>query len=190
MPSKYDSNLLIDRVEFKLYAAEKRLKNLQEIELKYRNMEKDDILVEAEMETDCFLAQILGAVDSLLTQIDIRLELGIAIEKVDLDTIQSALNARTKNIDLVTELHQASQYNSWLWALREFRNQTMQRSLMQVQDHFFEDKTKAIPSKQRKESLVNSDDYMNKNLIPYFQKSVKQVRQLVNTIRMKEPLLT
>jgi hypothetical protein len=71
MPSKYDSNLLIDRVEFKLYAAEKRLKNLQEIELKYRNMEKDDILVEAEMEIDCFLAQILGAVDSLLTQIDI-----------------------------------------------------------------------------------------------------------------------
>ncbi len=190
MPSKIDSNRLIDRVGFKLYAAEKHLNNLQEIESKYRNMEKDDIEVQVEMEIDCFLSQIFGAIDCLLIQIDIKLELGISIEQVDLNTIQSALNARTKNIGLLTELHEASEYNRWLWALKEFRNQTMQRPSKLIQDHFFDDKTRAITSKQRNKSLVNADEYTNKNLILYFQKSVKQVRQLVNTIRMKEPLLT
>jgi len=190
MPSKIDSNLLIDRVEFKLYTAEKHLNKLQEIESKYRNMEKDDIELQVEMEIDCFLSQILGAVDSLLIQIDMKLELGISIEKVDLNTIQSALNAKTKNIGLLTEVHQASEYNSWLWALKEFRNQTMQRPSKLIQDHFFYDKTRAFASKQRNKSLVNPDEYTNKNLIPYFQKSVKEVRQLVNTVRMKEPLLT
>jgi hypothetical protein len=107
-----------------------------------------------------------------------------------LNTIQSALNARTKNIGLLTELHEASQYNRWLWALKQFRNQTMQRPSKLIQDDFFDDKTRAFTSKQRNKSLINADEYTNKNLIPYFQKSVKQVRQLVNTIKKKEPLLT
>jgi hypothetical protein len=190
MPSKIDSNRLIDRVGFKLYAPEKHLNNLQEIESKYRNMEKDDIEVQVEMEIDCFLSQIFGAIDCLLIQIDIKLELGISIEQVDLNTIQSALNARTKNIGLLTELHEASQFNRWLWTLKEFRNQTMQRPSKLIQDHFFDDKTRAFTSKQRNESLINADEYTNKYLIPYFQKIVKQVRQLVYKIRMKEPLLT
>jgi hypothetical protein len=88
----------------------------------------------------------------------------------------------------------SSQYNSWLWGLKEFRNQTMQRHSKLIQDDFFDDKTRAFTSKQRNKSLVNADEYAdeytNKNLILYFQKSVKQVRQLVNTIKKKEPLLT
>src|SRR5678815_4909567 len=127
MTSKFDSNLLTDRVEFKLYCAEIHLNNLQEIQLNNSNMEKDNPLVQAELEIDCFLSQILGAVDCLLMLINTRLDLGISIEKVDLATIQSALNAGTKNIGLLTELHEALEHNSWLWILREFRNQTMQR---------------------------------------------------------------
>jgi hypothetical protein len=66
MISKFDSDILTDRVEFKLYGAQIHLNNLQEIQLNYSNMEKDNPVVQAELEIDCFLAQILGAVDCLL----------------------------------------------------------------------------------------------------------------------------
>lgn len=189
MPSKDISNLLIDRVDLKLYVAEKLLNNLQEIVEKYQNMENENIELQMEMDIDCFLVQILGAMDALLIQIDTRLELGIATEKVDLDTIQSALNARTKNISLVTDLYEASEYNSWLWRLKEFRNQTMQRPAVQVQDHFFKNISKDISPEQLTKSTADPGEYLNENLIPYFQESVRRVRQLVNAIRMKEPLL-
>jgi hypothetical protein len=117
-----------------------------------------------------------------LTLINTRLELGIAIGKVDQATIQSALNARTKNISLLTELSQASQHNGWLWVLKEFRDQTMQRPSKEAQAVLFDDRTTSITSKDPKELI-------NKNLVLYFQQSVNRVRELVNNVRMKEPLL-
>ena len=107
MHSQFDSALLRDRVEFKLFAAERHLKNLKEIQLNYPNLDDDNPLVQVELEIDCFLTQVLGAVDCLLILINTRLELGIATGKADAATVQSALNARTKNISLLTELHHA-----------------------------------------------------------------------------------
>jgi len=121
-------------------------------------------------------------VDCLLTLINTRLELGIAIEKVDQATIQSALNARTKNISLLTELSQASEHNGWLWVLKKFRDQTMLRPSKEAQAVLFDDRTTLITSKDPKELI-------NKNLVSYFQQSVNRVRELVNNVRMKEPLL-
>jgi hypothetical protein len=189
MPSEFVSSLLTDRVEFKLYAAEKHLNNLQEIQLNYANMENDDAEIRVELEIDCFLAQLLGTVDCLLTLINTRLELGIATGKVDLVSIQSALNARTKNISLVTELHQASEHNRWLWTLREFRNQTMQIPSNQAQGLLFDEFTTLITSKDEIRSIINANGYINRNTIAYFQQSVRRIRELVNIIRMKEPLL-
>jgi hypothetical protein len=40
MASKFDSNHLLDRVEFKIFAAEKHLNNLKEIELNFPNIER------------------------------------------------------------------------------------------------------------------------------------------------------
>lgn len=182
MTSKFDANLLTDRVEFKLFGAEIHLNNLLEIQLNYSNFEKENPVVQAELEIDCFLAQILGALDCLLTLINTRLELGIAIGEVDQATIQSALNARTKNISLLTELSQASQHNGWLWVLKEFRDQTMQRPSKEAQAVLFDDRTTSITLKDPKELI-------NKNLVLYFQQSVNRVRELVNNVRMKEPLL-
>jgi hypothetical protein len=182
MTSKFDANLLRDRVEFKLFGAEIHLNNLLEIQLNYSNFEKENPVVQAELEIDCFLAQILGALDCLLTLINTRLELGIAIGEVDQATIQSALNATTKNISLLTELSQASQHNGWLWVLKEFRDQTMQRPSKEAQAVLFDDRTTSITSKDPKVLI-------NKNLVLYFQQSVNRVRELVNNVRMKEPLL-
>ena len=188
MASKFNSNLLLDRVEFKLFAAEKHLNNLKEFELNFPNIEKNDVAIQMELEIDCFLAQLLGSLDCLLLLINTRLELGIDSGKVDIATIQSALNAKTKNISLLTDLHQASQHNSWLWILKEFRNQTMQRPSNEVQDLLFEDRTTSIKEGPNM-SIHTSDKYINKNTIRYFQQSVNRVRELVNSIRIKEPLL-
>lgn len=188
MSSKFDSNLLLDRVEFKLFAAEKHLNNLKEFELNFPNIEKNDVAIQMELEIDCFLAQLLGSLDCLLLLINTRLELGIDSGKVDIATIQSALNARTKNISLLTDLHQASEHNSWLWILKEFRNQTMQRPSKEVQDLLFEDMTTSI-KEGLNISIRTSDKYINKNTIRYFHQCVNRVRELVKSIRMKEPLL-
>jgi len=188
MAIKFDSNLLLDRVEFKIFAAEKHLNNLKEIELNFPNIEKIDAAIQMELEIDCFLAQLLGSLDCLLLLINTRLDLGIDSGKVDIATIQSALNARTKNISLLTDLHRASEHNSWLWVLKEFRNQSMQRPSKEVQDLLFEDMTTSA-KEGLNISIRTSNVYINKNTIHYFHQSVNRVRELVNSIRVKEPLL-
>lgn len=189
MHSQFDSGLLRDRVEFKLYAAETHLKNLEEIQLNYPNLEDDNPSVQVELEIDCFLIQVLGAVDCLLILINTRLELGIATGKVDLATVQSALNARTKNIGLLTELHRALEHDRWLWTLVEFRNETMQRPSKEAQALVFDDKTTSTTSIYQGKPILNSTAIVDKNLITFFQQSIKRLRELINTIRMKESLL-
>ena len=189
MHSQFDSGLLRDRVEFKLYAAETHLKNLKEIQLNYPNVEEDNPSVQVELEIDCFLNQVLGAVDCLLILINTRLELGIAAGKVDVATVQSALNARTKNISLLTELHQALEHDRWLWTLIEFRNQTMQWPSMEAHALVFHDETATITSLHHRKSKHDSTVFVVKNLTAFFEQSVKRLRELINTIRMKESLL-
>jgi len=183
-----DSDILSDRVEFKIFAAEKHLNNLQEIQSYHLDAQKVDPAIRMEIEIDCFLAQILGTLDCLLLLINTKLELGIASERVDLATIQSALNARTKNIGLLTDMHQASAHNGWLWVLKEFRNLTMQRPSKDAQYLLFDDIVSSTADSQS-ETIRPSDESINKNLIRYFQQSLQRVRGLVNSIRMKEPML-
>lgn len=188
MASYIDSDILLDRVEFKIFSAEEHLKNLQEIQSYHLDAQKVDPAIRMEIEIDCFLAQILGTLDCLLLLINTKLELGIASEGVDLATVQSALNARTKNIGLLTDMHQASAHNGWLWVLKEFRNLTMQRPSKDAQYLLFDDISSSTKDYQS-ETIRPSDESINKNLIGYFQQSLQRVRGLVNSIRMKEPML-
>ncbi len=94
--------LLNDRVEFKLYAAEQHLNRLIEIENAYGDIAKYNARIEVEMEVDCFLSQLIGAVDSLLFQINDRLNLGISTNQVNFANVKSALSDKTKKIDLLS----------------------------------------------------------------------------------------
>jgi hypothetical protein len=188
MVSKTDSTLLSDRVEFKIFAAQKHLSNLKEIQSKYTITPEIHPAIELEMEIDCFLAQILGTLDCLLLLINTKLELGITSNKVDLATVQSALNARTKNISLLTDMHQASAHNGWLWVLKEFRNLAMQKPSRDAQYLLIEDIPNSTKDYQS-EVIQPSDELINKNLIRYFQQSLQRVRELVNNIQDKEPIL-
>lgn len=175
MSSNNDLNgILLDRVKLKIYAAEHHLNNIILLEHKLSDISIPGIQVEVEVEIDCFLAQIIAAIDALLIQINNELALGIANEKLDLSTVQSALNSKTKNIDLLSELHKASERENWFRLLRELGNRTMYRTILQIKQEKF---------------TLNVGDYVDKDLIQYFQDSIWNVRSIVDSIRTKEPLL-
>ena len=82
------------------------------------------------MEIDCFLSQVVGAVDSLLYLINSRLDLGVRENHVTFQDVQSALSAKTKQIGLLAELDQARQSGNWYSLLSELRNQSMHNSFL------------------------------------------------------------
>ena len=186
--------LLDDRVEFKLYAAEQHLNRLKEIENAYGDIAKDNARIEVEMEVDCFLSQLVGAVDSLLFQINERLDLELPTDRVNFADVQSALSAKTKKIDLLSPLDRARQHGNWYYMLSELRNQLVYRTFLKkaIPVH-------AFPQKPRQVRFLNvlrefegnpSDDIiMDMEVIQYLEKSLQQVRELIFSIRAGEPLL-
>jgi hypothetical protein len=186
--------LLNDRAEFKLHAAEQHLNRLKEIENAYGDIAKDNARIEVEMEADCFLSQLVGAVDSLLFQINDRLDLGIPTDHVNFANVQSALSAKTKKIDLLSPLDTARQQGNWYYMLRELENQlvhsTFLRKVIPVRD---------LPPKPLQVRFLNVrrefgqessfDRIMDMEIIQYLEKSLQQVGELIFSIRSNEPLL-
>jgi hypothetical protein len=185
------SKLLHDRVEFKLYAAEQHLDRLKEIE---DDIAKDNARIEVEMEIDCFLLHLTGAVGSLLSEINEKLELGIPSHEVSFANVQSALSAKTKKIDLLGELDEARQHGKWYALLDELKNQSVRRTFLK--------KTTAMQGSQEEHSELRFTNVqrdpegntfeqaiMNVEVMPYLDKSLQQIRELIYQIRMKEPLL-
>ncbi|HEU0144054.1 MAG TPA: hypothetical protein VFQ47_04650 [Nitrososphaera sp.] len=186
--------LLNDRVEFKLYAAEQHLNRLIEIENAYGDIAKYNARIEVEMEVDCFLSQLVGAVDSLLFQINDRLDLGVSPNHVNFANVQSALSAKTKKIDLLSPLDKARQHGNWYFMLSELRNQlvhkTFLRNVIPIQD---------VQPKPRQLRFLNvlrefagndpSEAVMDMEVTRYLEKGLQQVRELIFSIRASEPLL-
>ena len=187
--------LLNDRVEFKLYAAEQHLNRLKEIENAYGDIANDNARIEVEMEVDCFLSQLVGAVDSLLSQINDRLDLGIPTDhRVNFANVQSALSAKTKKIDLLSPLDRARQQGNWYYMLSELRNQSVHRTFLKkaISVHDFPPKPGQVRflNVQREFEEGNPFDHvMDMEVIPYLEKSLQQVRELIFSIRASEPLL-
>ena len=189
----YIKRLLNDRVEFKLYAAEQHLNRLKEIENAYGDIAKDNARIEVEIEADCFLSQLVGAVDSLLFQINDRLDLGIPTDRVNFSDVQSALSAKTKKIDLLSPLDRARQHGNWYYMLSELRNQLVYRTFLKkaIPEH-------AFPQKPRQVRFLNVlrefegnpfGHIMDMEIIQYLEKSLHQVRELIFSIKGSEPLL-
>jgi hypothetical protein len=69
MTSPYLPFLQSDRIIFKLFAWEDHLKNIKNIKLQHGDLLSNDARVNAEMEIDSLISQIIGTVDSLLFRI-------------------------------------------------------------------------------------------------------------------------
>jgi hypothetical protein len=192
--------LLNDRVEFKLYAAEQHLNRLKEIENAYGDIAKGNARIEVEMEVDCFLSQLVGAVDSLLFQINDRLDLGIPTDRVNFANVQSALSAKTKKIDLLSPLDRARQFGNWYYMLSELRNQLVHKTFLKKVIMPMDELP--LPPKPRQVRFLNVlgefegnntnnpfDNIMDMEVIQYLEKSLQQIRELIFSIRASEPLL-
>ena len=188
--------LLNDRVEFKLYAAEQHLNRLKEIENAYGDIAKDNARIEVEMEVDCFLSQLVGAVDSLLFQINDKLDLGIPADRVSFTNVQSALSAKTKKIDLLSPLDRARQHGNWYYMLTVLRNQLVHKTFLKKVIMPIDDLASSKPRQVRFLNVLGEfegnnpfDHFMDMEVTQYLEKSLQQVRELIYLIRVSEPLL-
>jgi hypothetical protein len=173
------SKFLSDRVRFKLYSCQRRLKNLKNIESKYGNLASADVRLSAEIEVDCLLSQMIGTVDSLLIEINDKLELGISIDKVEMVTVLSGLLAKTKKIELLEDLDNASQYGNWYWLVKQLRNYSFHSFLILMPANSTRLYLPRMPT-----SSVN--DSTSIELIPYLEQSLNKLKKLIENIRMKE----
>jgi hypothetical protein len=173
LPTEDFLNFQIDRISFKLHACRQHLSNLKDIELRYNDLALNDIRMSVEMEIDSFLYQMIGTVDSLLFRINDTFSLMIPPDRIEMDKIQSALSAETKNIDLLNDLDRASQYGNWYWTIKQLRNYSLGNSLI---------------SEQSFKALANYTK-SNMKIIPYFEQSLEYLEKLVESIRKREPKL-
>jgi hypothetical protein len=192
--SSYDNSipLLQDRISFRLYAAEQHLIRLKEIERLHGDIAKVSARLAVEMEIDCLLAQIVGAVDSLLYLINSRLDLGVRENQVKFPDVQSALSAKTKQIGLLAELDYARQPGNWYSILNELRNQSMHRSFLKLMtfiDINIPNQGKLKFLKFQRDYAVDQDEVIEEEVIPYLEKSLERVKAMINDIKQKEPLL-
>lgn len=79
-----------------------------------------------------FFAQIIGAKDALLIQINDKLNLGLPIDEVKLDQINNKLNLINKG-NLLDEVNKIKEKDSWLRSLNELRNHSMHRKMLNKQ---------------------------------------------------------
>jgi hypothetical protein len=146
------------------------------------------------MEVDCFLSQLVGAVDSLLFQINERLDLELPTDRVNFADVQSALSAKTKKIDLLSPLDRARQQGNWYYILSELRSQLVHRTFLKKVISVHD-----LPPKPRQVRFLNIqrefeggnpfDRVMDMEVIQYLEKNLQQVRELIFSIRTSEPSL-
>jgi len=167
------SSFWTDRISFKLYACRQHLKNLQNIELRYNDLTSSEVRTSTEIEIDSFLCQMIGTVDSLLFKINEKFGLAVPSDRIEIDKIQSALSSETKSIDLLNDLDEANQYGNWYWAIRQLRNYSLGNSLIS------------------QESFKVLANYTKTNMktIPYFEQCLEHLEKLIESIRIKDPIL-
>jgi hypothetical protein len=153
-----------DRIIFKLYACEEHLKNIKTIKLKHGDLLSKDSRIGAEMEIDSLLSQMIGTFDSLLFRIIDKFQLsGIPIDKIEIEKVISVLSAESKGIDLAKELGEANKEGNWYWMVKHLRNYTLHGSLLSAEASL--------------------------DVIPYFDQALVQLKEFINNIKKKEPIL-
>jgi hypothetical protein len=117
---------------------------------------------------------MIGTVDSLLFKINDKFGLTVPSDRIEIDKIQSALSAETKSIDLLKDLDKANQYGNWYWTIRQLRNYSLGNSLI---------------SQEAFEVLANYTK-TNMKAIPYFEQCLGYLEKLIESVRIKEPILS
>ena len=132
--------------------------------MQYGDLLSKDARVNAEMEIDSLISQIIGTVDSLLFRIIDKFQLtGIRKDRIDIPTVISELSAESKGIELAKELQDADLQGNWYWKIEDLRNYSLSGSLLSPEASF--------------------------DVIPYFEQTVVQLKEFIKNVMTKEPTL-
>lgn len=154
-----------ERIIFKLYSCEEHLKNLKKIQSEHGDLLSKNARVSAEMEIDALISQMIGAFDSLLYRIVDKFQLsGIPIDKMDAAKVMSGLTAQSKSgVEVAKELQDANMLGSWYSRIKDLRNQSLHGSIF---------------------SAMSPSD-----VIPYFERTLINLKEFINNMVTKEPIL-
>jgi len=180
-PNKTVKALLENRIEFKFYAAEKHLQLLSDMEAKGESPNNSVDRLNWELEIEELLFHLIGAMDCLLLRINERLNLGLENRKVNAINVCKKLRLKKRN-DLIKELwdlvNPHNPVHSWLKILTDLRNTGTHRSIINLS--FAGGNTRITFVEDPKSDL---------EIIPYLDDRIQRMRDLIDNIIRKEPLL-
>jgi hypothetical protein len=181
MPNTTVKALLENRIEFKFYAAEKHLQALTDMQAKGETPNNSVGRLNWELEIEELLFHLVGAMDCLLVRINERLNLGLEIRKVNAINVCKKLRLKKRN-DLIKELwyllNPHNRVRSWLKILTDLRNTGMHRSIINI----------SFAGGNMNITFVE-DPQADSDIIPYLDDHIQRMRDLIDNIIRKEPLL-
>ena len=150
-----------DRIIFKMFACEEHLKNLKNIKSQHGDLISKDARVDAEMEIDSLISQMIATFDCLLLRIIDNFQLsGIPRDRMEFNKVIGALSAESKGVELAGELQKANQEGNWYWMLKHLRNYSLSGSLLSPEASL--------------------------DVIPFFEQALIQLKELIKNNRMSE----
>jgi hypothetical protein len=181
MPNTTVKALLENRIEFKFYAAEKHLQALTDMQAKGETPNNSVGRLNWELEIEELLFHLVGAMDCLLVRINERLNLGLENRKVNAINVCKKLRLKKRN-DLIKELwyllNPHNRVRSWLKILTDLRNTGTHRSIINI--NFAGGNTNIT---------FVEDPQADSDIIPYLDDHIQRMRDLIDNIIRKEPLL-
>jgi hypothetical protein len=147
-----------------MFACEEHLKNIKNIKSRHGDLLSKHARVDAEMEIDSLISQMIGTFDCLLFRIIDKFQLsGMPSDRIEINKVISALSAESKGIELARELQKANQVGNWYWKIRDLRNYSLSGSLLSTEASL--------------------------DVIPYFEQTLIQLKEFIKNILMNEPKL-
>jgi hypothetical protein len=181
MPNTTVKALLENRIEFKFYAAEKHLQALTDMQAKGETPNNSVGRLNWELEIEELLFHLVGAMDCLLVRINERLNLGLENRKVNAINVCKKLRLKKRN-DLIKELwyllNPHNRVRSWLKILTDLRNTGTHRSIININ----------FAGGNMNITFVE-DPQADSDIIPYLDDHIQRMRDLIDNIIRKEPLL-
>lgn len=181
MPNTTVKALLENRIEFKFYAAEKHLQALTDMQAKGETPNNSVGRLNWELEIEELLFHLVGAMDCLLVRINERLNLGLENRKVNAINVCKELRLKKRN-DLIKELwyllNPHNSVRSWLKILTDLRNTGIHRSIINI----------SFAGGNMNITFVE-DPQADSDIIPYLDDRIQRMRDLIDNIITKEPLL-
>jgi hypothetical protein len=182
MPNTTVKALLENRIEFKFYAAEKHLQVLSDMQAKGETPNNSVGRLNWELEIEELLFHLVDAMDCLLVRINERLNLGLENRKVNAINVCKKLRLKKRN-DLIKELwdllNPHNRVRSWLKILTDLRNTGTHRSIINI----------SFAGGNMNITFVE-DPESDSDIIPYLDDRIQRMRDLIDNIIRKEPLLS